>query len=185
MTIGQTGTGLAGRVLFGLVSLSASALAGAHGAPEVEGVPEGIVKAHITDRPDIPGFSAMILDAPRPGILVRYQGEQPLTVLGQNGEAFLRFTRTEVAVNTNSPSWQALPNQPAMPETASGSAQGTEQVAWMTLSQSGSFGWLDPRLNALQDTHGKSGAEAWSIELGTPDGSTDRLAGMLTFTPYE
>lgn len=185
MTIGQTGTGMAGLVLFGLASLSAPGLAGAHGAPEVEGVPEGFVKARITDRPDIEGLSAMILDAPRPGIMLRYKGEKPLTVLGTDGEAFLRFTRTEVAVNTNSPSWRSLPNRSPATEPVSGDGQQAGHTSWMTLSQSGSFGWLDPRLNALEDSHSGDGSQTWSIALGTADGGTDHIGGRLTFTPLQ
>lgn len=185
MTIGQTGTTVAGLVLFGLASLSAPGLAGAHGAPDAEGVPEGIVKARITDHPDIQGLSAMILDAPRPGIMFRYKGENPLTVLGMEGEAFLRFTRTEVAVNTNSPSWKALPDRSEMPESGSSDGQASEQTTWMTLSRSGSFGWLDPRLNALQDAHSDGSTQTWSIAIGTADGGTDHVGGRLTFTPLE
>lgn len=180
MTIGQAGTGLAGLVLFGLASLSASGLAGAHGALELEGVPEGIFKARITERPDIQGLSAMILDAPRPGILLRYNGEKPLNVLGMDGELFLRFTRTEVSANTNSPSWKALPNQSvAITEQDSG------QAVWMALSRSGSFAWLDPRLNTFEDAHSADGPQTWSIAVAYADGDTDHIAGTLTFTPLQ
>jgi hypothetical protein len=175
MTIGQTGNHLVSLAMGGLVALAASGLAGAHGAPEVEGVPDGIVKAHITKRPDIPGLSAMILDAPRPGILLRYKGQEPLTVLGTDGEAFIRFTRKEVTVNTDSPSWKALPNQSAEPG----------QTPWVTLSQSGSFGWLDSRLNALHDSGDGSAAQTWSISVATADGGTDRIEGELRFTPIQ
>lgn len=181
MTIGQTRTRVAGLVMFGLASLSATGLAGAHGAPEVAGVPEGIVKANITEHPDIQGLNAMILDAPRPGIMLRYQGKQSLTVLGMNGEAFLRFTGTEVAVNINSPSWKALPNREKRPDSLSD----TGQTTWVTLSQSGSFGWLDPRLNVLHDARAETGAQTWSIALSTADGKTDHVGGKLTFTPFQ
>ncbi|EDM47884.1 hypothetical protein [Marinobacter algicola] len=173
MTIGQTGNHLVSLVIGGLTALVASGLAGAHGAPEVEGVPDGIVKAQITKHPDIPGLSAMILDAPRPGILLRYKGEEPLTVLGADGEAFIRFTRTEVTVNTNSPSWKALPNPSAE----------AEETSWVTLSQSGSFGWLDARLNALHDTEDTRANHPWSIPLTTERGDIGRIEGNLTFTP--
>ena len=75
-------------VLFGLLPLMASAPAGAHGAPDAEGAPSEIVQARITKQPNIQGLNAMILDAPRPGILLSYRGDTPLTVLGTQDEAF-------------------------------------------------------------------------------------------------
>ena len=85
MTIGQTRTTFTGLVLFGLACLSAPGLAGAHGALELDDVPEGFVQASITDRSEIAGLNALILSAPRPGIMLRYSGEQPITVLGTQG----------------------------------------------------------------------------------------------------
>lgn len=170
--IGHTGARIAGLALFGLASLSASGLAGAHGAPDVEGAPEGIVKARITHQPDIPGLSAIILDAPRPGIMLRYKGNETLTVLGTEGEDFLRFSRTEVTANPESPSWQGLPNSLAEPD----------HPARVELSQTGSFGWLDPRLNALEERHGRDRAD-WTIRIRTTDGHTANLNGTLTYTP--
>lgn len=184
MTIGQTRTNLVGMVLFGLATLAASGLAGAHGAPELDGVPAGIVKAHITERADIAGLSAMILDAPRPGILLRYNGDTPLTVLGLDGEDFLRFTRSEVAVNINSPSWKALPNSTSLADTGELDERESDQAAWVTLSQSGNFAWLDPRLDVLKDAHEKREPQAWSIALALAGGEPDHIGGLLTFTPY-
>jgi hypothetical protein len=171
--IEQTGVRIAGLALFGLASLSASGLAGAHGAPESEGVPEGIVKARITDQPDIPGLSAIILDAPRPGILLRYQGAETVTVLGTEEEDFLRFSQTNVMANPQSPSWQALPN----------SSTGSDHQSWQPLSQSGSFGWLDPRLNTLEGTDHKGEPRDWKIKIRTTGGDTAHIRGTLTYVP--
>jgi hypothetical protein len=162
-----------GPVLFGLAFLSAPGLAGAHGAPDVEGVPEGIVKARITQQPDIPGLSAIILDAPRPGILLRYQGEETLTVLGTEGEDFLTFSQTDVTANPDSPSWQALPNVAADAENADP----------IPLSGSGSFGWLDPRLNALADVHNAGNGQDWKIRIRTASGDMTDIGGTLTYVP--
>ncbi|MBW0148559.1 hypothetical protein [Marinobacter arenosus] len=182
MTFGQTRGGIASLVLFGLASLSASGLTAAHGAPEAGDLPEGVVKARITEQPDIPGLSAMILDAPRPGILLRYRGERPLTVLGTEGEAFLKFTRREVQVNSASPSWQALPNRSAPPAPDIGQEPAT--VTWMTLSQSGNFGWLDPRLDTREVDHDHTGGpKNWSIAIRMETGETRRIGGELTFIP--
>ena len=162
-------------VLFGLLPLMASAPAGAHGAPDAEGAPSEIVQARITKQPNIQGLNAMILDAPRPGILLSYRGDTPLTVLGTQDEAFLRFTGKTVMVNTDSPSWQALPNAPAL-----SGAPGEESDRWATLSQSTSFGWLDPRLAAMENMHHREPEhQSWSITLQTASGETAMIAGEL------
>lgn len=170
---GQTGARLAGLALFGLASLSAPGLAGAHGAPDVEGAPEGIVKARITHQPDIPGLSAIILDAPRPGIMLRYEGSETLTVLGTEGEDFLTFSRTEVTANPQSPSWQGLPNNLAEPD----------HPFRVELSQTGSYGWLDPRLDASEDMHHKGSTSDWTIEIRTTGDDTAHISGTLSYVP--
>ena len=162
-------------VLFGLLPLMASAPAGAHGAPDAEGAPSEIVQARITKQQNIQGLNAMILDAPRPGILLSYRGDTPLTVLGTQDEAFLRFTGKTVMVNTDSPSWQALPNAPALLGTPS-----EERDRWATLSQSTSFGWLDPRLAAMENMHHREPEhQSWSITLQTASGETAMITGEL------
>lgn len=173
INIGHTGARIAGLALFGLAPLSAPGLAGAHGAPDVEGAPAGIVKARITHQPDIPGLSAIILDAPRPGIMLRYSGNETLTVLGTEDEDFLTFSRTEVTANPESPSWQGLPNNLAEPDHPSR----------VELSQTGSFGWLDPRLNAFEDARQTGSPRDWVIRIRTNDGGVTHIGGTLTYMP--
>ena len=175
MKNGLISTGGLPLVLFGLMPLLASSPAGAHGAPDAGGTPSEIVQARITKQPNIQGLNAMILDAPRPGILLSYRGDTPLTVLGTQDEAFLRFTGKTVMVNTDSPSWQALPNAPAL-----SGAPGEESDRWATLSQSTSFGWLDPRLAAMENMHHREPEhQSWSITLQTASGETAMITGEL------
>jgi hypothetical protein len=186
MTIGQTRTAFSGLILFGLVCLSASGLAGAHGALELDDVPEGFVKASITDRSNIQGLNAMILSAPRPGIMLRYSGEKPVTVLGMEGEAFLLFSQDGVSVNTRSPSWEASSDSStpvAQPSTAGDTG---EEPAWVSLSDAGNFSWLDPRLNTMADVHHTADTQQeWSIALRGPNGEVDHISGVLMFEAYE
>lgn len=179
----HTGTTLTTLILSCLVLLSAPGLAGAHGAPEVDETPEGFVKASITSQPAIQGLNALILDAPRPGIMLRYEGDDRLTVLGREGEPFLRFTKDAIEVNVASPSWKGLPNAPKLPETEVVQPDQSGQPSWITLSRSGSFGWLDPRLNTLDAGDHQKGPHAWSIGIETAEGRTDQIRGELTFHP--
>ncbi|WP_273428911.1 hypothetical protein [Marinobacter sp.] len=180
----RTGTS-ATLVLFGLVSLSVSGLAGAHGAPDADNIPSGVVKASITEQPGIPGLSTLILDAPRPGVMLSYRGEEPITILGTDGEAFLKFNQNRVEAYTGSASWQALPSAPQGVADAA-----SETGTWVIVSNSGSFGWLDPRLNALQDAHGDAGEFAqWRIPVklgsGSESTSVHHIVGELTFKAFQ
>ncbi|WP_417531579.1 hypothetical protein [Marinobacter lipolyticus] len=179
----QTLPAMTALIMSGMLLLSASGLAGAHGAPEVDEVPEGFVKASITSQPDIQGLRALILDAPRPAILLRYQGDDSVTVLGTEGEKFLRFSRDAVEVNVASPSWKDLPNAPKLPENEATQSDQSDQPTWTTLSQSGSFGWLDPRLNEPHNGDHLNGPRPWSIGIETAEGITDHIRGELIFKP--
>lgn len=181
----QTVTAMTALILSGMLLLSASGLAGAHGAPEVDEVPEGFVSASIVSQPDIEGLSALILDAPQPGIMLRYKGDDQLTVLGIEGEKFLRFTSDGVEVNVASTSWQRLPDAPKLSANAATRSGPSGQVSWTTLSQSGSFGWLDPRLSERQGGDHKNDPHAWSIAIETAEGSTEPIRGELTFKPIQ
>lgn len=174
-------TGRVRRVLFGLVSLSVAGLAEGHGAPTVDGAPPDIIEARITHQPDVPGFRAMILEGPRPGILMHYQGSETLTVLGTDGEPFLRFTGTSVMANPESPGWQSLPNGPALQSVREAGDRGKD---WVAMSRSGSFGWLDPRLYpSHRSFNSTEGPLNWSITLRTASGDIETIGGELTRRP--
>ncbi|WOD09502.1 hypothetical protein RPW65_10445 [Pseudomonas sp. NyZ704] len=186
MTIEQTRSAFTGLALFGLACLSASGLAGAHGAPELDDVPEGFVKASITDRPDIQGLSSLILSAPRPGIMLRYTGKESLTVLGTEGEALLQFTRTGVSVNTASPSWEASNAKPPALAADATASDASAEPTWVTLSDSGSFSWLDPRLNAMADVHHQADTQKeWTIAVRRANGEVEQIRGTLMYTAYK
>jgi len=181
----HTGAKLSAVLVSGLVLLSAPGLAGAHGAPKAEKIPDGFTKASITGYPDIEGLSAMVLDAPRPGIMLRYRGSERLTILGTEGERFLRFTRDTVEVNIDSASWKNLPNAPKLAENAVMAADRSGSASWATLSTSGSFGWLDPRLKGQHDGHAREEPGKWSIAVETEGNRIEQIRGQLTFKPIQ
>lgn len=147
-----------------------------HGAPRTEHIPAGIIHAAIKDQGTVDTLNAVILDAPRPGILVSYRGDDVLTVLGTEGEAFLRFTRGEVQANTLSPSWQRLSLASKNPSETQTTAQ------WVQVSGSGSFGWLDPRLTAV-GAHGTPDPLNWRIPIKEGNHPATAVTGTLTWNP--
>lgn len=108
-----------------------------HGAGAVEKVPPGIVQARLEEMPALRSLNAMLLEGVRQGVMLSWHGEQPLVVLGQRGEPMLRFSARGVEANAGSVTWQKLQGQ------ATGLG-GHER--WQPVSQSRSYGWMDPRL---------------------------------------
>lgn len=149
----------------------------AHGPDEVEDVPEGLVKASITQKPDIEGLQLMLLEGPSQGIMVSYQGGQTLTVLGTEDEPFLRFSESGVEANTASATWQQLQGQAQ--EDTGGSAD------WTSIASSGRYAWMDPRLadaGAPDDTGKRQTLSRWHMGL-SHDGESGQLSGELYWHP--
>lgn len=171
-------------LLLCVLTLSASGLAGAHGAPEADNIPAQRVTASIENQPGIDGFSAMIVDAPRPAIFVTYRGEGAAMVQGMEGEPFLRFTDRRVMANTLSKSWQQLPDR--QPSTNSEQGRKTGETRWVEVSASGSYGWLDPRLG--DETLLSSDDQRplrWSIPVLSDAGGRTELSGMTRLKSIE
>lgn len=145
--------------------------ASGHGAEAVEEVPSGIVQARLAGLPALRSLNAMLLEGVRQGVMLSWQGEQPLVVLGQRGEPMLRFSERGVEANAASATWQRVRDSASKAESAEN---------WQLVSRSRSFGWMDPRLT-LQDGQPSAGSEAlgqWRIPMQTGDRSVD-LAGVF------
>lgn len=159
---------------FGILMMSISSSVSAHGAPKADNIPTGVVKAVVTYQPKISGLNAIILDAPRPGIMLRYSGEETLTILGSDGSDLMRFTGTQVYANTQNPDWKKLPNLPK--------GLVVDPKGWVKLSSSGSYGWLDPRLDALHDANDENVEPInWSIAVKRADKPLDNITGQLYY----
>lgn len=149
----------------------------AHGPDEVEDVPAGLVKASITQKPDIEGLQMMLLEGPRQGIMFSYQGSENLTVLGNEDEPFLRFSDSGVEANTSSATWQQLQGQ-SQEETGGG-------TDWTSIASSGRYAWMDPRLadaRAPDDTNKRQTLSQWHMGL-SHGGESGQLSGELYWHP--
>jgi len=150
----------------------------AHGGPDISELPQGVVKASLTDPADIRGLHLTILDAPVPALLLRYEGSGTLHVPGSDGGPFLRFQRDRVEAHTDSPSWHAA-------ATAAGKPTGTDRGHWQTVSGSGSFGWVDSRVAEAVRHAGADGKPVtWRIPVALENSSTaSSLTGSVTWQP--
>lgn len=174
----------ASRLLGVFLALSAPPAFG-HGAPVLAGQPERVLTTSITSVPDTSSITALILDAPRPGILLNYRGNSTITVLGRDNEAMLRFSREKVEANTTSPTWQSLPNTERPERGLTNASSVASDAQWVTVSDSSRFGWLDPRLTQGTQSHEFNSDFSWTIPIRTTDDKTTRIQGRGTFEALE
>lgn len=146
----------------------------AHQPAGAEGAPEGITRATITDQGAIRTMSAMVVDAPRPALMIRYHGEDTLTVYDSDNQPFLRFSQNGVKAHTRSSQWQTLPQ--------SRSHDVNEGRPWVTVSGSGNFGWVDPRLSPAGGGHPGDMAR-WRIPVRQGDQPISAITGKLAWQP--
>ncbi|KPP97221.1 hypothetical protein [Marinobacter sp. HL-58] len=144
----------------------------AHQAPDSEGAPDHIIQAAIVSEGDVDALSAMVLDAPRPALMVRYQGEETLVVYDSDNNPFLRFEDNRVEANTRSSHWPALPQSKGY--------QVKEDEHWVQVSGSASFGWVDPRLSVDENTSHDT-VKDWRIPVRQGEAGMDAITGRLSW----
>lgn len=126
--------------------------------------PQGVYRAVITDHGS---FGDAITVKPilgeKPGLFIRNAGAAPVTVLGIEGEPFLRFRAGSVWLNPTNVTWkQAAPPDADIAFDDKGAAH------WVQVSATGAFGWHDPRLRASGKTTFSGQPDpvhAWSIPV--------------------
>ncbi|MGM0767881.1 MAG: hypothetical protein ACQEV6_07640 [Pseudomonadota bacterium] len=146
----------------------------AHQPPGADGAPEGITRATVVDEGDISAMSAMVLDAPQPALMIRYQGEEVLTVYDSDNEPFLRFKDDRVEAHVHSAHWQNLPQSQGF--------EVGEDTHWVQVSGSGNFGWVDPRLVAAEGGHPGETTQ-WRIPVRRGEQEISAITGRLSWRP--
>lgn len=146
----------------------------AHSPPGAEDAPEGITRATILNEGDIGGMSVMVLDAPQPALMVRYNGEQVLTVYDTENKPFLRFEDNRVLAHVHSVDWRNLPQSQGF--------KVEEDTQWVQVSGSSSFGWVDSRLSMSADGKPDETAQ-WRIPVQQGEQEVSAITGRLTWRP--
>lgn len=146
----------------------------AHQPPGAGDAPEGIVRATIAHEGDISAMSAMVLDAPQPALMIRYHGDEVLTVFDTDNKPFLRFTDNGVDANVQSVNWHNLPQSQGF--------EVGEDTHWVRVSGSGSFGWVDPRLSMPDGGHAGETAQ-WRIPVQQGEQAVSAITGELAWRP--
>lgn len=137
------------------------------------------------------GVSAQILPGELPGISMT--ASVPVTVLGADGEPFLRFGPDGVEANLRSPTW-VLSGRAASEGTDPSEldVDASAPPRWSTVSAGASFGWLDPRLTAPEELPagtevdadlGYATLGAWEVPLVPDAGEPVVLSGETRYAP--
>lgn len=106
--------------------------------------PAGTVQARVADLGALQDH-ALVKAMPgssRPGLFLSYNGDSPLTLMGERNEPFLRFSQEGVQANRRSPTWASV-----APAGAPSFIEGGEATAalWAKVSSGSSYGWIEPR----------------------------------------
>ena len=135
-----------------------------HGGVEIDQTPERLLQATLRDNP-IPNTSMMVIQGPRPALMVKHRGSQPLHFLEQQA-AWMVINEGGVFVDANSDKWQNLTNvQRQTAETVENPKNLAlpEQGRWMQVQQQPQITWLEPTLaKANQDM-------TWSLPVSYQD----------------
>jgi len=140
--------------------------------------PAGSFRHEITSQ--IEGVEASVLDGKVPAIFLRAVGEAPdLTLLGIDGELFVRLGPGGAEVNEASPTWALsarsrggfMPDGPIGPGT---------QPRWRRENSAAQLTWLEPR--AVPDSEGED--VAWSVP-GRAGAESASLRGRSIWVPAD
>jgi hypothetical protein len=146
----------------------------------------GIVEARVEDVGALKG-KALIRAMPgsaRPGLFLSYRGDSPLTLMGEQGEPFLRFSAQGVEANRHSPTWGmvAPAGSPSFVDS-----KGDTEARWAKVSNGRSYGWIEPRAahaDTVEDPTRSGVVKRWSIPIRIGD-NRSRIEGVTEWFPVE
>ncbi|MGI8662435.1 MAG: hypothetical protein ACR2LQ_04380 [Acidimicrobiales bacterium] len=145
----------------------------AHGVdPTVKAVIDAV-------EPDVAGLVVQVADSVATELVLENPTAQPIEILADSGEAFLRIGPAGVEANLASPSWY-LVNQPLGGKVPSG-IDASSAPRWATVSDQPNWGWFDHRLHPAAVTDAEGDAHrAWTVptryagQLGAIHGHLER-----------
>lgn len=147
--------------------------------------PEGLYQAKLDSVPKLaPGVAVHVLTGPRPGLFINNAGAAEFTVLGVEGEPFLRFVPGKVLANRNSPTWAAVAPAGGPEPVQTGPAN---EPSWVLVSATSSYGWIEPR--AKYDGEPPTGSEptvvkTWSVPVRRQGGASS-IRGVTEWLPFQ
>lgn len=146
--------------------------------------PAGLFRAKVVDSGALTG-RALIRAMPgsdRPGLFLSYRGDASLVLLGEQDEPFLRFSSQGVEANRHSPTWAGVApaGAPAFMDNQAGA-----EAHWAKVSDSQSYGWIEPRAayaDRVEDPSRPGEVKRWEIPIRIGDRSS-RIKGLTEWLP--
>ncbi|OHY81135.1 hypothetical protein [Marinobacter sp. AC-23] len=146
----------------------------------------GIVQAQVVDVGALKG-QALVRAMPgsaRPGLFLSYRGDSPLTLMGEQGEPFLRFSPQGVEANRHSPTWGMVAPAGAPSFVAN---KADAEVRWAQVSGGSSYGWIEPRAayaDTVEDPTRSGVVKRWKIPISIGD-KRSLIEGVTEWFPVE
>ena len=146
----------------------------------------GIIQAKVADIGALKG-QALVRAMPgssRPGLFLSYYGDSPLTLMGEQNEPFLRFSRQGVEANRHSQTWASVApaGAPSFVEN-----DGAEDVRWAQISGGKSYGWIEPRAGysgRVEDRSRPGLIKRWQIPIQIGENSS-HIQGETEWLPIQ
>ncbi|WP_238942182.1 hypothetical protein [Marinobacter sediminum] len=146
----------------------------------------GIIQAKVADLGALKG-QALVRAMPgssRPGLFLSYNGESPLTLMGEQGEPFLRFSQQGVDVNRHSQTWASVApaGAPSFVEN-----NGAAKASWAQVSGGKSYGWIEPRAgysDRVKNPSEPGVIKRWQIPIKIGD-TKSRIEGETEWLPIK
>lgn len=145
--------------------------------------PNGLYRTRLaSDQAPAADVSVYPLAGLVPGVFIANRGNASFTVLGIEGEPFVRFVPGKVLVNRRSPTWRiAAPSDSPIGHEESG-----DGPKWAVASTTGGFGWRDARAFHKGDPpadRSKPGVVGeWSIPVDV-EGERTEIRGSTEWLP--
>jgi hypothetical protein len=160
------------------------ALAGFFG---FEPSPRGVYRSRLASPSEIaPGVRVRLLPGPAAGLLVESASPRVLSVLDEEGEAFLRIGPDGVEANVASPAWRRTGRR-----MVTAPALGPTRAGWQRVATTPRFGWIEPRANPVgggassPPRAGESApAREWVVPMMLGDEPL-RVTGVAAWQPLE
>ena len=149
-----------------------------------------MLEARVIDTGDLAAKAVVkaMTGSARPGLFVSYRGNEPLVIYDDNGMALFRFTDQHVAVHRAAPTWRLIRPSGA-PTAVPADAEPAEPV-WARVSDTPSYGWIEPRLAAEAPSKPETGVtklKSWQIKyrLGEASGRIEGVSEWATIKPAQ
>lgn len=119
----------------------------------------GYWQASWTRLPTLPaGVSLMLIPGQPYGLMLNNQSAQPVTVLGRQGEPFIRISAQGTEAYLASPLWQETASQQGLRQSKPGDAASP----WRKLNSAQRHTWIEPR---TRGRNGQTQPLRWEIQL--------------------